>query len=74
MLAQVPSVSEPMAIVLAQHYPLPRDLAAALLDPDVPEAQRKALLAQKMGDRTEKTRARRIFELFTHEDGDFVLD
>lgn len=73
MLQQVPGISEAMAQGIAQVYPLPRDLAAALLDPNVPEAQRAALLADKLGAKTQGKRARRVFDLFTQEDGDFVL-
>lgn len=74
MLTQVPRISDPKAIAIARHYPLPRALVAALTDPAVPEEQRAVLLADKMGsNRHEGKLARRVFELFTQEDGDFVL-
>lgn len=74
MLQEVPGISEQKAIAIASHYPLPRSLAAALSDPRVPEAERALLLADKMGGgKREEKRARRVFELFTQEDGDFVL-
>lgn len=73
MLQQVPDVGEQMAVAIAAHYPLPRDLVRAFSDPSVPEEQRAVLLADKMGSRKEWKRARRVFDLFTQEDGDFEL-
>lgn len=74
MLQQVPKISEAMSIEIASKYSLPRTLAGALSDPTVPEAQRASLLADKMGTKTKQgKRARYIFDLFTQEDGDFVL-
>lgn len=74
MLGQVQGVSGNRAVEIGAHYPLPRDLVAALSDPSVPESERQSLLANKMGGiRTETTIARRIFQLFTQEDGDFVI-
>lgn len=74
MLGQVQGVSENRAVEIGVHYPLPRDLVAALSDPAVAESERESLLANKMGgDRTQTTIAKRIFQLFTQEDGDFVI-
>lgn len=74
MLQQVQEVSESRAVEIAAHYPLPRDLVAALSDPAVPEAERAGLLARKMGGSNKRTVAsRRIFQLFTQEEGDFVI-
>ncbi|CAM9495889.1 unnamed protein product [Scytosiphon promiscuus] len=74
MLEQVPQVSANKAVEIATHYPLPRDLVAALSDPAVPEAERASLLQEKMGGtRQQPLGALRIFQLFTQEDGDFVL-
>ncbi|CAM9483975.1 unnamed protein product [Ectocarpus sp. 13 AM-2016] len=75
MLEQVQHVSGNKAVEIAAHYPLPRDLVAALSDPSVPEADRAGLLQRKMGSSSEQRKcARRVFELFTQEDGDFVID
>ncbi|CAM9220939.1 unnamed protein product [Ectocarpus sp. 12 AP-2014] len=75
MLEQVQHVSGNKAVEIAAHYPLPRDLVAALSDPAVPEADRAGLLQRKMGSSSEQRKcARRVFELFTQEDGDFVID
>lgn len=74
MLRQVQGVSDSRAVEIGAHYPLPRDLVAALSDPTVPESERASLLAKKMGgDATQKKIANRIFQLFTQEDGDFVI-
>ena len=74
MLRQIPDIGESKAVEIAAHYPLPRDLVRALSDPSVPEQQRPFLLADKMGSgRSERKYARRVFDLFTQEDGDFVL-
>lgn len=74
MLEQIPGISGPKAMEIAKHYCSPRALAAALTDPTVPEKQRAVLLADKMGGtRYEGKRARTVFDLFTQEDGDFVL-
>lgn len=74
MLAQVPSISEPKAVEIASHYRSPRDLVHALSDPGVPQPQREVLLADIMGSgKQERKRAKDVFNLFTQEDGDFVL-
>ncbi|CAM9487793.1 unnamed protein product, partial [Hapterophycus canaliculatus] len=74
MLEQVPQVSRNKAVEIATHYPLPRDLVSALSDPAVPEGERASLLQEKMGgNRQQPLGALRMFELFTQEDGDFVL-
>lgn len=74
MLRQVHGVSDSRAVEIGAHYPLPRDLVAALSDPAVPESERALLLARKMGGgSTQKKIALRIFQLFTQEDGDFVI-
>lgn len=74
MLEQVPQVSGNKAIEIVTHYPLPRDLVAALSDPTMPEAERASLLQEKMGGtRQQPLGALRLFQLFTQEDGDFVL-
>ena len=74
MLKQVQDVSDSRAVEIATHYPLPRDLVAALSDPDVPETERAGLLTRKMGGKNNQPLAsKRIFQLFTQEDGDFVI-
>lgn len=74
MLQHIPGIGETKALEIATHFPLPRDLVRSFTDPSVPEAERAVLLADKMGShRNEEKRARRVFDLFTHEDGNFVL-
>lgn len=75
MLLQIPDIGESKAVEIAAHYPFPRNLVCALLDPGKPEEERAVLLAGKMGSgRQERKYARRVFDLFTHEDGNFVLN
>ncbi|CAM9194020.1 unnamed protein product [Choristocarpus tenellus] len=73
MLQQIPGISEPKAMAIAQHYPLPRSLVCALSDPTVPVEQRMHLLADKMGSRNESKRSRRVYEALMQEDGDYEL-